>query len=192
MESLAVLGKVQDTLDAVQNRLPIEIYALVDRTIAQVEERHLHSADSYPTKQRRSSVVNIFMYSLDKADSESQNEILKDFLWTLYSKLEAVLRGHRVLEDCARRIQAVCSRRSATCIRFTSNDFFLQRQKQKVAEEGITLIADDYVNFHLHHFQAQVQQENNSQYTTFMRYGNQCNQRLVSKYLIFHRFCMLT
>lgn len=139
MESLAVLGKVQDTLDAVQNRLPIEIYALVDRTIAQVEERHLLLADSRPMKLRRSSGVNIFMYSLDKADSESHNEILKDFLWTLYSKLEAVLRGHRVLEDCARRIQA--------------------RQKQKVAEEGAGATREPFQVYHFHQIWQPVQSE---------------------------------
>jgi hypothetical protein len=94
-------------VQAVRNRLPIEIYALVDRTITQVEERHLHQSDVSSSKQHRDSVSHVVMYSLDKADNESQNEILKDFLWTLYSKLEAVLRSHRVLEDSARKIQAV-------------------------------------------------------------------------------------
>lgn len=47
------------------------------------------------------------IYCLDKANSESKNEILKDLLWTLYSKLEAVLRGHRFVETCARRIKKV-------------------------------------------------------------------------------------
>lgn len=89
------------------NRLPLEIYALVDKTIAQVEERHLHQVEVVITKQQRSSTTHELVYSLDKADNEAQNEILKDFLWTLYSKLEAVLRGHRVLEDSARKIQAV-------------------------------------------------------------------------------------
>ncbi|CEI89960.1 hypothetical protein RMCBS344292_04296 [Rhizopus microsporus] len=45
------------------------------------------------------------IYCLDKANSEEKNEILKDLLWTLYSKLEAVLRGHRFIETCARRIK---------------------------------------------------------------------------------------
>jgi exocyst complex component 4 len=47
------------------------------------------------------------IYCLDKANSEAKNEILKDFLWTLYSKLEAVLRGHRFTETCARRVKKV-------------------------------------------------------------------------------------
>lgn len=47
------------------------------------------------------------IYCLDKANSEVKNEVLKDLLWTLYSKLEAVLRGHRFVESCARRIKKV-------------------------------------------------------------------------------------
>jgi exocyst complex component 4 len=47
------------------------------------------------------------IYCLDKANSEDKNEILKDLLWTLYSKLEAVLRGHRFVETCARRVKKV-------------------------------------------------------------------------------------
>ncbi|GAB5587183.1 exocyst subunit [Umbelopsis nana] len=137
MESLAILGKVQETLEAVRNRLPIEIYALVDKTIAQVEERHLHHADASTTKQHhRDSISNVVMYSLDKADNESQNEILKDFLWTLYSKLEAVLRGHRVLEDSARKIQ---------------------KRQQNESTEGLP--REDFEVYHFHEIWQPVQSE---------------------------------
>jgi exocyst complex component 4 len=47
------------------------------------------------------------IYCLDKANSEAKNEVLKDLLWTLYSKLEAILRGHRFVETCASRIKKV-------------------------------------------------------------------------------------
>lgn len=47
------------------------------------------------------------IYCLDKANTEVKNEVLKDLLWTLYSKLEAVLRGHRFVESCIRRIKKV-------------------------------------------------------------------------------------
>ncbi|KAI8579746.1 hypothetical protein K450DRAFT_271588 [Umbelopsis ramanniana AG] len=135
MESLATLGKVQETLEAVLNRLPLEIYALVDKTIAQVEERHLHQVEVPITKQQRSSTGHELVYSLDKADNEAQNEILKDFLWTLYSKLEAVLRGHRVLEDSARKIQA----------------------RQKAAAEGAT--REEFTVYHFHEIWQPVQSE---------------------------------
>ena len=49
----------------------------------------------------------IDIYCLDKANSDERNEILKDLLWTLYSKVEAVLRGYRFIETCAHRTKKV-------------------------------------------------------------------------------------
>lgn len=65
--------------------------------------RHINKWSQYRKKDLNSDENDI--YCLDKANSESRNEILKDLLWTLYSKLEAVLRGHRFVETCARRIK---------------------------------------------------------------------------------------
>ncbi|KAI7867284.1 Sec8 exocyst complex component-specific domain-containing protein [Spinellus fusiger] len=104
MEALAMLGQVPAAIETVQERLPFEIYALVDKTIADVEERH---SEQYiiSVTSRKNTLDDSAMYCLDKANSETKNEILKDLLWTLYSKMEAVLRGQHFLETCARRIK---------------------------------------------------------------------------------------
>ncbi|KAG0169785.1 hypothetical protein DFQ29_009538 [Apophysomyces sp. BC1021] len=104
MEALAVLDEVPTALETIQERLPFEIHTLVDKTIAEVEKRH--SDQSKITVRRRdNNADDSDIYCLDKANTESRNEILKDLLWTLYSKMEAVLRGHRFTETCARRIK---------------------------------------------------------------------------------------
>ncbi|KAI8380409.1 Sec8 exocyst complex component-specific domain-containing protein [Blakeslea trispora] len=102
-EALLVLGEIPTAIESMQERLSVEIHTMVDRTIAEVESRHSNAK----LFQRKNNNTNdeSDMYCLDKANSESKNEILKDLLWTLYSKLEAVLRGHRFLETCFRRIQ---------------------------------------------------------------------------------------
>jgi exocyst complex component 4 len=69
--------------------------------------RHIISKWASQTRKRDKNADDNDIYSLDKANSEVKNEVLKDLLWTLYSKLEAVLRGHRFLETCARRIKKV-------------------------------------------------------------------------------------
>ncbi|RCH94117.1 hypothetical protein CU098_003961, partial [Rhizopus stolonifer] len=104
MESLSVLGEIPPTLQTIQERLPIEIYKLVEKTINEVEQRHVND---WTINIRKNDKTNdeSEIYCLDKANSEDKNEILKDLLWTLYSKLEAVLRGHRFVETCARRIK---------------------------------------------------------------------------------------
>lgn len=58
-------------------------------------------------RRRDNNADDSDIYCLDKANTEARNEVLKDLLWTLYSKMEAVLRGHRFTETCARRIQKV-------------------------------------------------------------------------------------
>lgn len=87
--------------------MPVEIHALVDKTIAEVEQRHLMTKWSSQSRKKDRNGDDNDIYCLDKANSEVKNEVLKDLLWTLYSKLEAVLRGHRFVESCARRIKKV-------------------------------------------------------------------------------------
>ncbi|CAO3612442.1 unnamed protein product [Cunninghamella echinulata] len=102
LESLAVLGDIPAAMETIQDRLPLEIHALFEKTIKQVESRHAiqHTSSSHDQykKDEESDI-----YSLDKANTDSRNEILKDLLWTLYSKMEAILRGYRFIETCARR-----------------------------------------------------------------------------------------
>lgn len=105
----------------------MEIHRLVDKTIAEVEhrlviyllfsnqkltwiafmKRHSNRPDASERAAKDGSET-LDMYCLDRANSESKNEALKDLLWSLYSKLEAVLRGFRFTETCARRIKKVC------------------------------------------------------------------------------------
>ncbi|KAI8991536.1 Sec8 exocyst complex component-specific domain-containing protein [Mycotypha africana] len=120
MESLLVLGEISSALQTIQERLPVEVHTLVDKTIAEVEQRHsnqwshyTHQIQSYHNKDNHSGYSMIDknnsdeydIYCLDKANSEAKNEILKDLLWTLFSKLKSVLTGHRFVETCARHIK---------------------------------------------------------------------------------------
>ncbi|KAG2192041.1 hypothetical protein INT46_011644 [Mucor plumbeus] len=103
MEALLVLGDIPAALETIRERLPVEIHSLVDKTISEVEQRHLNQWNTNRKKDKNADDNDI--YCLDKANLEVKNEVLKDLLWTLYSKLEAVLRGHRFVESCARRIK---------------------------------------------------------------------------------------
>lgn len=46
--------------------------------------------------------------SLDAIGPPQHAEVLRDLFWTLYSKLAAVLEGHRVVFEVARWISSVC------------------------------------------------------------------------------------
>ncbi|CAO3622394.1 unnamed protein product [Cunninghamella blakesleeana] len=101
LESLAVLGDIPAAMETMQDRLPLEVHSLFEKTIKQIESRHTVQNAPSPHEQNKRDETDI--YSLDKANTDSRNEILKDLLWTLYSKVEAVLRGYRFIETCARR-----------------------------------------------------------------------------------------
>ncbi|KNZ74114.1 putative exocyst complex component sec8 [Termitomyces sp. J132] len=99
LESLAVLGKLGSALDNVAQRLPSEIFNLVETTLDEVEERAEYG--------RRTTVLGLseILGSTEESSSKRvEHEILKDLFWTLYSKLDAVAQGLRVIYEVANRI----------------------------------------------------------------------------------------
>ena len=149
LESLAVLGKLGSALDAVAQRLPQEIYALVESTLDEVSERadYLKKGSVLDAGELRTGVEDIYVVSsgpnpanlgllsstahtllsaagkghgallspsslrlaaLEASTKQIDHEILKDFFWTLYSKLDAVAQGLGVVSEVANRVGSVC------------------------------------------------------------------------------------
>jgi exocyst complex component 4 len=92
--ALHSLSQLHRAMDTVTQRLPLEVYQLVDKTISEVEARHSLEIRELNSKSRRDRLFN------PTTKSETSARILADLLWTLYSKLAAVLSGHRVVHDC--------------------------------------------------------------------------------------------
>ena len=127
LESLAVLGKLGSALDIISQRLPTEIYSLVDQTIDEVHERaELSQRSTFYAPGVRPSSVYIFatedgtadisvavtasalrLAALESMERQTDHEILRDLFWTLYSKLDAVTQGLRVVYEVSNRIGAV-------------------------------------------------------------------------------------
>ncbi|KAF4573092.1 hypothetical protein EYR36_007602 [Pleurotus pulmonarius] len=132
MESLAVLGKLGNALDNVAQRLPTEVYSLVEATLDEVSERaefgrrlsmqvmpasSIAQADGvYLLSNTLSGVDSVLntgsvvdasalrLAGLESSARQLDHEILKDFFWTVYSKLHAVAQGLRVVYEVANRI----------------------------------------------------------------------------------------
>ncbi|CAG8595158.1 9440_t:CDS:10 [Acaulospora colombiana] len=101
LESLAILGRLPQALKTIIQRIPIELYQLVDKTVAEVEERNAHVVSTVNTKKSNNLID---MFSLESPENDAPMEVLRDLLWTLYSKLDAVLQGHRFILDIVERI----------------------------------------------------------------------------------------
>jgi exocyst complex component 4 len=136
IESLAVLGKLGNALDTVAQRLPSEIFTLVETTLDEVEERaeygrrgsmyalngamgrsegvyFFSSTDSSSVGQRntiKGPTLNascLRLAALESSTKRVDHEILKDLFWTLYSKLDAVAQGLRVVYEVTNRVGSV-------------------------------------------------------------------------------------
>ena len=144
LESLSVLGKLGGGLDIVAQRLPSEIFSLVDATVDEASERaeysrrtsllfgintgskdhstyiitskHAVAGGLLPnslvdaTRARHGlqiSPLQLRLTALESSTKHADHEILRDLFWTMYSKLDAVLQGLRVVYEVANRIGSV-------------------------------------------------------------------------------------
>ncbi|KAJ7169705.1 exocyst complex component sec8 [Mycena filopes] len=116
LESFAVLGKLGNALDNMGQRLPSELFTLVESTLDEVEERAEYgrrgsmftftgvsaktdsvytfsAADSSAASASKATLWNasgLRLVALESSAKQVDHEILKDLFWTLYSKLDAV------------------------------------------------------------------------------------------------------
>ncbi|KAF9527778.1 exocyst complex component sec8 [Crepidotus variabilis] len=133
LESLAVLGKLGNALDSISQRLPSEIFSLVESTLDEVEERaefvkrksvltvngglnrsegtYLfasgHSTTAIPISGMKTAHLKASTLRLSALESLAKrvdHEIIKDLFWTLYSKFDAVAQGLRVVTEVSNRI----------------------------------------------------------------------------------------
>ena len=89
IESLNKMGRLEVAVERMENRLPMELFAIVDKTNHEVDSRH----PAYLRTQNKDSSNKL---SLD-LDNSGRTDILHDLLWTLYSKFEAIAEGHRAV-----------------------------------------------------------------------------------------------
>ncbi|KAL6233842.1 hypothetical protein BDW75DRAFT_231636 [Aspergillus navahoensis] len=90
IEALNKMGHLDIAVDRIEQRLPVELFTVVDKTNAEIDAR-------YPLPRG-------YMAQDGKTESptemiERRGHVLSEFLWTLYAKFEAIAEGHRVVHD---------------------------------------------------------------------------------------------
>ncbi|KAI9845876.1 MAG: hypothetical protein M1838_001506 [Thelocarpon superellum] len=92
VESLHKLGHLDLAVDSIEQRLPVELFRVVEKTNHEIAQRHpdtIKGSGHRPKEQAR--------LGLDESDARPR--IISDLLWTLYAKFEAIAEGHRALHD---------------------------------------------------------------------------------------------
>lgn len=92
IESLNKLGHLDVAVDRLEQRLPVELFAIVDRTNHEVELRHAAHVRSPQKLEKKSLDTRVELNPV-------RDEVLNDLLWTLYSKFEAIAEGHRAVHE---------------------------------------------------------------------------------------------
>lgn len=92
IESLNKLGRLELAVNRMEQRLPIELFAIVDKTNHEVDQRHPGHLREQPKPEKG-------MADFDLNGNSGRSQVLKDLLWTLYSKFEAIAEGHRAMHD---------------------------------------------------------------------------------------------
>lgn len=93
IEALNKMGHLDTAIDRIEQRLPVELFAVVDKTNAEVDAR-------YPTPNPTySSHDNQLKSNLPTEALEERGHVLTEFLWALYAKFESITEGHRVVHD---------------------------------------------------------------------------------------------
>ncbi|KAI4177776.1 MAG: hypothetical protein LQ343_000240 [Gyalolechia ehrenbergii] len=92
LEALDTLGCLDIAVDRIEQRLPVELFTIVDRTNQEVDLRH-------PLHLRNMGRLEDALLNHSLSSSKGRSDVLDDLLWTLYSKFEAIAEGHRVVHD---------------------------------------------------------------------------------------------
>lgn len=95
IESLNRMDKLDLAADKIEERLPIELFKVLERTLVEVEQRHPQGM--MKSGQRRGQLAP--NSTLEAGPDAEQRATLEDLLAMLYAKFEAIAEGHRVLYD---------------------------------------------------------------------------------------------
>ncbi|KAG6041127.1 exocyst subunit [Claviceps citrina] len=92
VEALNKLGRLQNAVENLKQRLPVELFGVVNETINEVDQRHPSSLRGAAGKTDGAFVYN-------SRDTQMRADVIYDLLWTLYGKFEAIAEGQRIFHE---------------------------------------------------------------------------------------------
>ncbi|OJD15204.1 hypothetical protein AJ78_04535 [Emergomyces pasteurianus Ep9510] len=92
IEALHKMGNLGVAVDRIEQRLPVELFAVVDKTSAEVAARH-------PEHRRHAQSQDSRMHGIPTDLDGDRGYVLSEFMWNLYAKFEAIAEGHRIVHD---------------------------------------------------------------------------------------------
>ncbi|KAH8821494.1 Sec8 exocyst complex component-specific domain-containing protein [Xylogone sp. PMI_703] len=97
VEALNKLGRLEDAVNNIKQRLPVELFSIVNETNSEVDQKHPSSLRGGISGAQGKDVFGI-------RESGFRADVIDDLLWTLYGKFEAIAEGHRIFHDVVKAI----------------------------------------------------------------------------------------
>ncbi|KAK4148110.1 Sec8 exocyst complex component-specific domain-containing protein [Dichotomopilus funicola] len=92
VESLNRLGRLETAVDMLKQRLPVELFSVVNETINDIDQK-------YPSSLRGGSHGSHGLHIYGQRETRMRADVIYDLLWSLYGKFEAIAEGHRVFHE---------------------------------------------------------------------------------------------
>ena len=109
LESLDRMSRLDRAVDAIEQRLPVELFRVVEKCYNEVEQRH-------PSILRKTGKQHHNMSDI-WADDQDKKAVVDDMLSSLYARFEAIAEGHRVVHDVILGITRRQGTRDASLLR---------------------------------------------------------------------------
>jgi hypothetical protein len=91
LEALSKLGYLEVAVQRIEQRMPVELFRVVEKTSSEIDARYPSHVRGQLKKEKRTAMT----MRID----DGRGQVLSDFLWTLFTKFEAVAEGYRVLHE---------------------------------------------------------------------------------------------
>ncbi|KAF2181842.1 hypothetical protein K469DRAFT_638041 [Zopfia rhizophila CBS 207.26] len=91
VESLNRMNRLDIAIDTIEQRLPVELFKVVEKCNNEVAQRHPSILRAYATRKGGKPA--------DADSDDLRTGLLNDLLWTLYARFEAIAESHRVVHD---------------------------------------------------------------------------------------------
>ena len=97
VESLNKLGRLETAVDMLKQRLPVELFTVVNETIDDIDQKH-------PSSLRGGASGSHGLHMYGHRETQMRADVIYDLLWTLYGKFEAIAEGHRVFHEAIKAL----------------------------------------------------------------------------------------
>ncbi|KAJ1951802.1 exocyst subunit, partial [Dispira parvispora] len=145
IKSLVLLDRIDDTVTAIQERIPVELYNLANRVIVEVEERHRVALES-ALETHEVSHASIPQSRMSAEQRSQAQDILEDFVTTLYARFGSVLEYHKfVLEVVDRESRRGSDKRASALAARGLNSSYALREVWMAIQSEIKSLLYDYL-----------------------------------------------